>query len=349
MRRTKEFDKPDMITKAFYGIAPEFHAGQITGESWRYQRKLIQDLVTPAFLSGVAAPQLHENFLDLVKLWSEKMRLSEGRPFPVKHDIYETALEAIWAAIFGIEDTATVTRNQISLLSAQKDVSLPSSVDKAVEFERAPAPPAFRAVLDLTESIEEVGKSPYPKVVGFLQRYRPTGRKNLALKDEFITKEIVKAEKRMQDNEGKETNITNAVDHMLRRENMGAEKLQRAPQYFSRTMINEVSHTPIFMLNLHIPNPHPSSSASSSPATTPPQPPSSGASNSSPPTNPFKPNSAPPYAPPFPTPSPPTASPPPTKSPPRTTTTSTPASRKSTAAAAQAASQAAPQSKTPSS
>jgi cytochrome P450 len=254
MRRSKEFDKPDLISNAFYGIAPEFHAVQTTSDSWRYQRKLIQDLVTPAFLSEVAAPQLHHNFMDLIKMWTEKTRLGEGRPFNVRHDIYETALEAIWAAIFGIEGTATVTRNQIELLSAQKTMTLPSSVDTAVEFERAPAPPTFRAVLDLTDSIEEVVKSPFPKVTGFVQRYLPAGRKNLALKDRFIAEEIAKAEKRLKANNGKETKITNGVDHMLRKENMAAEKLGRAPVYQSRTFVSEVSFLS-FHIHTHMTDP----------------------------------------------------------------------------------------------
>jgi hypothetical protein len=241
LRRTKEFDKPDLISNSFYGISPEFHAGLVTGDAWRYQRKLIQDLMTPAFLNEVAAPQLHHNFMDLVNLWSEKMRLGEGRPFAVKHDIYETALEAIWAALFGIEGIATVTRNNIELLSAKETLTLPSSTEKEVVFPRASAPPEFQATFDATDSIEWVIKSPFPKVTGFVQRYLPAGRKSMKLKKKFVTEEIAKAEARHKANQGKETKITNAMDHILRRENMAAEKLQRAPIYYSQVMIDEVS------------------------------------------------------------------------------------------------------------
>jgi len=238
MRRTKEFDKPDAISDAFYGIAPEFHAVKVTSEAWRNQRKLLQDLMAPAFLHEVAAPQLHHSFMDLIKLWSEKQRLAEGRPFEVKQDIFNAALEAIWAAVFGNAGTATVTRNQIDLLSGQKSVSLPASIDQAVEFEKAPAPPEFRAVLELTESIEEVLKSPFPLITGFIQRYLPSGRKNLRIKAQFTSREIAKAEARMEASSSQETKITNAVDHVLRREKIAAEKQHRAPEYQS-TMIKD--------------------------------------------------------------------------------------------------------------
>ncbi|KAH3973034.1 hypothetical protein HBH64_051440 [Parastagonospora nodorum] len=240
MRRTKEFDKPDAISDAFYGIAPEFHAVKVTSEAWRNQRKLLQDLMAPAFLHGVAAPQLHQNFMDLIRLWSEKQRLAEGRPFEVKQDIFDAALEAIWAAVFGNAGTATVTRNQIDLLSGQKNVSLPASVDQAVEFPKAPAPAEFRAVLELTESIEEVIKSPFPLTTGFIQRYLPSGRRNLRIKAQFTAREITKAEARMKASDGKETKITNAVDHVLRREKMAAEKQQRAPKYQSTIIKDEL-------------------------------------------------------------------------------------------------------------
>jgi hypothetical protein len=247
MRRTKEFDKPDVISDIFLGMSPEFHARHTTGDAWRYQRKLVQDMVTPAFLNTIAAPQLHHSFMDLIDLWSEKARLSEGRPFTVKQDIYVTALEAAWAAIFGIEDMATVTRNQTALLSSQGALALPASVDDEIEVPRASAPPVFRAVLELTDGIEHIIKSPVPRLASLWQRYSPSGRRHLAIKKRELANEVAKAEKRLKESEGKEERITNAVDHMLRKEKAGAEKAGRTPEYQSPIIIDEVSLTVHFI------------------------------------------------------------------------------------------------------
>jgi hypothetical protein len=294
--------------------------------------------MTPAFLNEVAAPQLHNNFMDLVNLWSEKMRLSEGRPFEVKKDVYNIGLEAIWAALFGIDGIATLTRNNIELLSNKDSLELPTSTEKQVVFPQASAPPAFQAIFELTDSIEWVLKSPFPRVTGFIQRYLPGGWKNMNTKKKFVKEEIAKAEARQKTNRGKETKITNAMDHILRRENMAAEKLQRAPIYYSQNLIDEVSIS--ISLTIHeilaLANSTPRSSASSSPATTQPPQPSPGASNTSPPTNPCKQNSAPPSTPPSPTPTRPTAYPTPTRSPQPQSPTSTPASKKSCATPAPA-------------
>tara|TARA_R110002003_G_scaffold121_24_gene10868 strand:- start:443 stop:1597 length:1155 start_codon:yes stop_codon:yes gene_type:complete len=332
LRRTKEFDKPDFISEIFYGINPDFHTVQPTNDAFRANRKLLQDLMTPTFLNGVAAPHLHANFVDLMKLWSEKMRLSKGHPFSVKTDIYETALDAIWAAFFGIEG-ATVTRNQIDHLSPQKSVSLPPTTDEAVEFKHVEGPPAFEAILRLTDSIEHCAKSPFPRLTGFALRYFPSMRRHAKAKDQAIAEQISKAEARIKQEKGDSGKVTNALDLMLRREKMIAQKQGRAPNYYSKAMRAEVRP---FLLHSHpttSANVLPSSSASSSPATTQPPPRSSGRSNSSPPTKASSPSCAPTYT----TPSPPQkqkpACPTPTKSPQPRTTTSTPASRKCCAAA----------------
>ncbi|KAL5120724.1 hypothetical protein ACEQ8H_001473 [Pleosporales sp. CAS-2024a] len=237
-RRSAEFDKPDALTDVLYGIAPNFHARFTKGDAWRSHRKLLQDLMTPAFLHGVAAPQVYQSFLDTTKLWSEKMRLSEGHAFAVKQDIFYTGLEAIWAAVFGT-NPATVTRNQIDLLSRKEQIHLPASLDQAAEFPQASAPPEFHAILELTESIEKVGRSPFPKTLGFVQRWLPAGFRNLRIKEHFTRAEIAKAEVRMvsQDDDVK---VSNAVDHMLRREKLAAEKSHRRPAYQTKDMQDEL-------------------------------------------------------------------------------------------------------------
>ncbi|USP77758.1 cytochrome P450 monooxygenase [Curvularia clavata] len=240
MRRTKEFDKPDDLSDMFYSIAPDHHTVQPTNDQWRAQRKLIQDLISSAFLNSVAAQQLHTNFSDLITLWSEKMRLSEGRAFNVKADVYNTALEAIWACLFGLEGQQTVTREQIEMLSQLKNVTLPSSKNKEAVFDGATVPPAFDAIFELAESLENVVKSPLPRMTGLYMRYIDSGtRRKIKLKDDVIHEQITKAEKRMEISESKDK-IHAAVDHMLRREKMVAEKQNRNPDYHSKYMSAEL-------------------------------------------------------------------------------------------------------------
>lgn len=196
--------------------------------------------MAPGFLNGIAAPQLHANFTDLITLWTEKMRLSEGRSFSATHDIYGTALEAIWAATFGIEGAKTITRNNISLLSPKKSITMPSASDDAAEFDSAPAPPEFDAVLKITDGIEDTIKSPFPRVMGWFTRVWSL-RAWHRVKDQMVHREVAKAEERMAQINGDMGKMSNAVDHMLRREKMAADRQNRKPGYHSEVMVAEAS------------------------------------------------------------------------------------------------------------
>lgn len=246
MRRTKEFDKPDFLSHLLWGVVPDHHTVKPTNDEFRQQRKLLQDLMTPTFLNGVAAPHLYENFMDLIKLWQEKLRLSRGRAFSVKKDIYETTLEAIWVTVFGNEATETIIRNHTALLSPLRNIPLSPVLDEAAEFPKAPAPPAMHALLQLTDSIQDVLTSPFPRVYGFLQRYIPSQRRNQKIKNDALHAEILKAEARMSTKEGSDK-ITNAVDHILRRESMIASRNNRAPNNHGKVMLAEVRPIPIYI------------------------------------------------------------------------------------------------------
>jgi hypothetical protein len=101
-------------------------------------------------------------------MWQIKMRLSgsENLAFPVKMDINHTALEAIWAAMFGTGETATITMRQVDLLSSMKQGTIPVSPDGGLDFPRADLVPAFDAILKLTDEFEGILKSPFPRIYG---------------------------------------------------------------------------------------------------------------------------------------------------------------------------------------
>jgi hypothetical protein len=54
MRRTREFDRGDQFENTFTGLLPDHHIHmKSTNPEFKAQRRLIQDLMTPAFLNGV--------------------------------------------------------------------------------------------------------------------------------------------------------------------------------------------------------------------------------------------------------------------------------------------------------
>ncbi|KAJ4337789.1 hypothetical protein N0V95_008231 [Ascochyta clinopodiicola] len=241
MRRTKEFDKPDMISDLFYGIVRDHHTlKKSTDDKFKQQRKWLQDLMSPGFLQGVAGPHLHKTFMELIEMWQEKMKLSglKRHPFPAKADINHTALEAIWAAMFGTDETATITMRQVELLSSMEGGSILVSSDGGLDIPRADPTPTFDAILKLTDSFEGVARSPFPRLYGWFLPY--VHCKLIKLKDNLIKDEIARAERRTHDTNSGKAKLFNAIDHMLHREAQQACKEGRKPQFYSNAMIAEI-------------------------------------------------------------------------------------------------------------
>ncbi|RYF02999.1 MAG: hypothetical protein EOO40_12685, partial [Deltaproteobacteria bacterium] len=145
------------------------------------------------------------------------------------------------SANFGLEDQ-TVTRNQIDHLTPLQSISVPASPENPVEFDHVEGPPAFEAILRLTDSIEHCSKSPFPRLTGFALRYFPSIRRHAKAKDQAITEQIARAETRINQEKGDSGKVTNGLDHMMRREKQIAQKEGRAPNYYSKSMRAEVSH-----------------------------------------------------------------------------------------------------------
>ncbi|KAF3051991.1 hypothetical protein E8E11_010563 [Didymella keratinophila] len=77
-----------------------------------------------------------------------------------------SALEAIWAALFGIGETATITQRQTDLLSPLHSKSVKTLPNGALEFPEAARASAFDSILRLTDIFEGVTKSPFPRIYG---------------------------------------------------------------------------------------------------------------------------------------------------------------------------------------
>ena len=250
----------------FYGIVREHHTRlHSDDERFKLQRKWLQDLMSQKFLHGVAGPHLHKTFMELVDLWQEKLRLSgpESEAFSAKNDIAHSALEAIWAAMFGTGETTTITMKQTDLLSSLKPGSIKRHNNGALHFPETDRATTFDAILRLTDTFEIVCKSPFPLVYGCklylilmsgrperlhtdssILGFLPYRFSNLVeTKNNLIIHEITKAEQRMRDINGEQGRVFNAVDHMLHREAQQADKEARSPEYYSKAMIAEVNKT----------------------------------------------------------------------------------------------------------
>lgn len=229
MRRMKEFDRSNFFGDLFLGVLPHHHISMPTNETFKKQRRLLSDSMSPTFLQDVVAPQIYATVLDLLELWRVKSALAGGRPWSAPRDIYHTALDAIWAATFGTHPGTT--KSQLALLSAIGKVDQPSSRDTPVEFPKASVPPAFEAIITLTDSLEAVVSSPVPRLHHWLLRQLPYMRSAKVYKDRYIMESLDRAWKKFSKNSEKDESVNCALEHLLRREFAAATKEGRAPEY----------------------------------------------------------------------------------------------------------------------
>ncbi|KAF9879143.1 hypothetical protein CkaCkLH20_03376 [Colletotrichum karsti] len=237
MRRAKEFDRADSLDSIFGPIFPQFHMLMKTGDPlYKRQRKWLQDLMTPAFLHNVAAEPIYQNVLKVVELWEHKARLAEQRPFEAFEDIYYGALDAVLSFSFGGSFAYTAVPARLEMISSLPDIEKPTSANYPVIFPEEPRNEFVEAVLTLAESVEEARRAVFPKIRSWYMHRTSRIKEAKRIRDQFINHEIDVAVRRLEADEP----VTSAVEHMIHREQLFAEKEGRIPAYKSIGMHSEV-------------------------------------------------------------------------------------------------------------
>lgn len=245
MRRGKEFDRSSNAIEIFDGIIPNHHIVQRTNATWKSHRRLLQDLMSPGFLDGVAAPVIYSHVSNLVRLWDLKAQSAQGRPFEAFHDIYNTALDSVHGFAYGQDFGHHANRPALEYLERKASgttdmIKQTGSVDEPVEFPTPDYDTVIKSVLTITGMFAEVQGSPIAKLKWPILKMMPTFVKAKEIRDESMRKQIQAAVDRTETHPDPST-IRSAVDHMVRREIILAEKEGRAPDFFSTIMFHEVS------------------------------------------------------------------------------------------------------------
>jgi hypothetical protein len=121
-----------------------------TNDQWRHNRRLVNDAMSPRFLSNIASQQVYNQALNLVELWRQKMRLSKGHAFNLRADLSLCTADSIWATTFG-EDIAAC-RVQSDYLRSLDSIELLEDEDALAQFPAKPNPDAYAAWKAIGES-----------------------------------------------------------------------------------------------------------------------------------------------------------------------------------------------------
>jgi len=258
LRRGKEFDRSS-FTGDLMAPAGGFHIRfNSTDGKWKASRRWLQDLMTPAFLRGVAGPVIYDKTLSLIQLWELKAKLSAGRPFSAALDVNHVALDAVLAFTFGEQIKVSALRPQLDYLAKLDGLEdivghvIDDDDDEPVEFPKALLNEFIVSSIEGTVILEKLISSPMPKLALWWMSRKDWYKNIFAVKDRFIREQVGIAIARLG-YENKSTPPTNndtpvhsAVEHMLRREKAIAAKAERQPDFRSQDLVDEVSWTARF-------------------------------------------------------------------------------------------------------
>ncbi|PLB35829.1 cytochrome P450 [Aspergillus candidus] len=248
VNRIKDFDRTSLTAETFGGLLNRQQFTLKTGPEWKFHRRLVQDTMTPAFLSKVAAPSIYASSRRFVELWSVKERLAAGRPFSATEDIFYSALDAVLAFSFGPTFPQNATDPQTNrlkdlLASELRSDEDAADADEAVHFPHAKIDEAIESMLELGDAMEQVKSAPSPRMKWWYVKATPTFKRWARIKDACIRREIEKAVEARGQHQRSSEGLAwerSAVDRIVDKEESQARREGRKPDFFSAAVMEEV-------------------------------------------------------------------------------------------------------------
>ncbi|KAF2799147.1 cytochrome P450 [Melanomma pulvis-pyrius CBS 109.77] len=235
LTRRKEFDKSALISDGMACMG-DFHGVFQTGDAFKTNRQLIQDLMTSTFLNNFMGPAIHSKGLELMQLFEIKMKLARARPFSVKTDFEYASLDVMLHFAFGNNWVHTATGPQVEILSHSD--ALPTQdgdLQEPADFPKAPIDDFLVSVYKAPEVVEELINAIVPKLKLWIWKKQSWYKKIFETKDRVIEQQIAIGIENYRAGR-----VETGIEHMLMREAARAEKLGREPDFQSNVFVDEI-------------------------------------------------------------------------------------------------------------
>lgn len=208
-------------------------------ERFHSNRSLLRDTMSPNFLHNVVAPVIHESTMDLIGLWGEKERLSQGRPFAADRDIVRSVVDLIFLASLGIR--TDMSKAQAEALSNIDTIEPKSDTDAPVEFPSVKESRAYTAIRTLADSIQIGMSSPFPRLhMNIALRCYPSLVSAKRYTDRIMSTILQSAWKKFYKSKDADEQVTCAADLLVKREAQMAQKSNRAVMENSSAIRDEL-------------------------------------------------------------------------------------------------------------
>ncbi|EFX02943.1 cytochrome p450 monooxygenase [Grosmannia clavigera kw1407] len=235
LMRRKEFDKSSFLSDGMACMGA-FHGIYKTGDKFKVNRQLIQDLMTSSFLNNQVGPAIYRKGAELVRLTEMKMDLANGRPFSAKKDFEYASLDVMLEFAFGRNWTDTSLGQQTELIGRLSAFDVKAgTVDEPVRFPLSPIADFLKSVYEAPEIVERTINALMPKLQTWWWSKQAWYKKIFEDKDRAMKEQVSIGVKNVQAGR-----IETGVEHMLMREASRAAKEGREPDFNSAIFRDEL-------------------------------------------------------------------------------------------------------------
>ncbi|KAJ4414377.1 hypothetical protein N0V85_003170 [Neurospora sp. IMI 360204] len=213
-----------------------FHGIYMTGEKFKANRQLIQDLITTSFLNNHVGPAIFGKGLGLMKLFKMKMLLARGRPFSVKKDFGYTSLDVMLEFAFGKNwvHTSLGPQRELFLPSPLTSTS-PKDPNQPIVFSTVPLVNFLNSVYEAPEIVERTINALIPKLQTWWWSKQSWYKHIFDAKERAMKEQVEIAISNFHSG-----CIQTGIEHMLMREASRAEKEGRAPDFRNKVLRDEM-------------------------------------------------------------------------------------------------------------
>ena len=237
LMRRREFDKSSFLSDGMACMGA-FHGIYNTGDSFKANRQLIQDLMTTTFLHNHMGPAVYNKGLEVIKLFEMKMDLANGRPFSVKKDFEYASLDVMLYFAFGKNWAYTATGPQVELLSKMSASEVKAgALDQPVEYPIIPLVDFLESVYAAPEVVEKTINAIMPRLQTWWWSKQSWYKKIFEEKERVMKEQVAISVENYRAG-----HVETGLEHMLMRENAQAEKQGREPDFESAVFRDEVRH-----------------------------------------------------------------------------------------------------------
>ncbi|KAF7191952.1 Cytochrome P450 monooxygenase [Pseudocercospora fuligena] len=238
-RRGREFDRSNFFGDLLISLVPNNQGTMLTNDQWRWNRKLVADVMDSRFLETVAAHNAYDATMDLVELWKQKARLAGSHAFDITEDMKMCTFDVLWSVTFG--PGIRSCKAQSDLLS--KLDHLDHQDDGLAVIPGAKLPEFYGAMKMLIESSQIPMTSPLGRWHHwFVCTFYPSFIRAQYVRDKLVNGKIAAAWKRFEESDpaASEAMVKCALDLIVEKEVKLAKKEGRKPDHNSKYLHDEL-------------------------------------------------------------------------------------------------------------